>query len=69
MSTSHQIHIKHCYERDVYPWIGGNQRAKLTRILGETALKKFYPRLFKIQYFIIEEQSQIALYVTNTPTI
>jgi len=29
-----------------------NQRAKLTRVLGETALKSFHPRLYKIRYFI-----------------
>ena len=29
-----------------------NKRAKLTRVLGETALKSFHPRLYKIRYFI-----------------
>jgi hypothetical protein len=29
-----------------------NQRAKLTRVLGKTALKSFHPRLFKIRYFV-----------------
>ena len=32
--------------------IGVNQRAKLTRVLGKTALKSFHPRLYKIRYFI-----------------
>jgi type I restriction enzyme S subunit len=34
-----------------------NQRAKLTRVLGKTALKSFHPRLFKIRYFIGEPWS------------
>ncbi len=31
-----------------------NQRAKLTRVLGKTALKSFHPRLCNIRYFIGE---------------
>ena len=34
-----------------------NQRAKLTRVLGKTALKSFHPRLCKIRYFVGEPWS------------
>ncbi len=34
-----------------------NQRAKLTRALGKTALKSFHPRLFKIRPFVGEPWS------------
>lgn len=43
-SASHQLHIKQCYERDVFPWIGSRPLKDLTAIEVLSTLKRIVDR-------------------------
>lgn len=43
-SDSHQAHIKQCYERDVFPWIGSRSLKDLTALEVLTTLRRIVDR-------------------------
>jgi len=43
-SDSHQLHIKQCYERDVFPWIGSRPLKDLTAMEVLTTLRRVVDR-------------------------
>jgi len=43
-SDSHALHIKQCYERDVYPWLGDRELKKITAIEVLTTLRRIVDR-------------------------
>jgi len=43
-SESHQLHIKQCYERDVFPWIGSRPIKELTAIEVLDTLRRIVDR-------------------------
>jgi len=43
-SDSHQLHIKQCYERDVFPWIGSRPLKDLTAMEVLTTLRRIVDR-------------------------
>lgn len=43
-SASHQLHIKQCYERDVFPWIGSRPLKDLTAIEVLNTLRRIVDR-------------------------